>query len=190
MDVERPLIGTPVYTSNAIFWTSRETGPGQSILLAGAFTNATKSVRLAVIPPGTTDWQSVVSGGTTKVTPLQVGTTALSFIVPVSFPRGVYGFEIDDPSAPATLALANVPALNWAIGVPSVTGPETALKHQVYDCGAEPGEMLRIFGKNFIPSDQVILQSSAGVLVVLAPAQLDTNSITVTVPSSAYSWKI
>lgn len=179
-----PIIGKPVYTSNAIFWTSRETGPGQSILLAGAFTNATKSVRIAAILPGTTDWQSVVRGSTTKVTPLQVGTTALSFIVPSSFPAGVYGFEIDDPSTPATLGLANAPALNWAIGVPSVTAPDTALQHQVYDCGAEPGEMLRIFGKNFIPSDQVILQSSAGVLVVLAPEQPDTNSITVTVPSS------
>jgi hypothetical protein len=51
---------------------------------------------------------------------MQQGTTGLSFIVPSSFPTGVYGFQIKDPAAPPVLALANVPSLNWAIGVPSI----------------------------------------------------------------------
>ena len=182
VDNTAPVVGAPIYTSNTVFWTSRETAPGQSILLAGAFTDAAKTARVALIPPGTTDWQALVRGSTVVISPIQQGTTGLSFIVPVSFPAGIYGYEIEDPSAPAVLGLANVPSLNWAIGVPSVTAPGTALQHQVYDCGVEPGGILRLFGKNFVASNQVILQSSSGVAYSLSPSKLDSNSATVTVP--------
>ena len=184
VDNDAPVVGAPIYTSNAVFWTSRETAPGQSILLAGAFTDATKTAMVAFIPSGTTDWQALVRGSTVVVSTIQQSTTGLSFIVPVSFPAGIYGYEIEDPSAPAVLGLANVPSLNWAIGVPSVTGPGTALQHQVYDCGVEPGGILRLFGKNFVASNQVILQSSSGVAYSLSPSKLDSNSATVTVPGS------
>jgi hypothetical protein len=184
VDNTAPVVGAPIYTSNAVFWTSRETAPGQSILLAGAFTDATKTARVAFIPPGTTDWQVLVRGSSVVISTTQQSTTGLSFIVPAGFPAGIYGYEIDDPSAPAILGLANVPSLNWAIGVPSVTDPATALQHQVYDCGAEPGGILRLFGKNFVASNQVILQSSSGVAYSLKPSKLDSNSATVTVPGS------
>ncbi len=184
VDPSNVIAGTPVYTSNTIFWTSRETTPGQSILLAGAFTDVTKNVRIAPIPPGTADWQTLVTHSTTVISPTQQGTTGLSFRVPASFPAGVYGFQIEESSAPPVLGLANVPALNWAIGVPSTTDTATALNHQVYDCGAEPGGILRVFGKNFIPSNQVILQSSSGLAYALTPIHLDSNSIAATVPIS------
>jgi hypothetical protein len=163
-----PVVGTPVYTSNAVFWTNRETAPGQSILLAGAFTDPPKTVRIAFIPAGTIDWQTIVRASTTLVSPTQQGTTGLSFIVPAAFPAGIYGYELEDPSASPVFGLANVPSLNWAIGVPSVTSPNIALQHQVYDCGAEPGGILRLFGKNFVSSNQVILQSSGGTAYSLA----------------------
>jgi len=51
-----------MYTSNTIFWTSRENGPGQSILMAGAFTKVTKTARLALIPAGTIDWKPWCAG--------------------------------------------------------------------------------------------------------------------------------
>jgi hypothetical protein len=184
VDNTAPVVGMPIYQSNTIFWTSRENAPGQSILLTGAFTDATKTARLALIPRGTIDWQTVVRGSTTIVSTTQQGTTGLSFIVPMSFPASVYGFEIDDPSAPPVLGLANVPSLNWAIGVPSTTDSESALQHQVYDCGVERGGILRLFGKNFVPTNQVVLQSSTGVPLVLPASKLDTNSVTVTIPSN------
>ncbi len=184
VDNTAPVVGTPIYSSNAVFWTSRETAPGQSVLLTGAFTDAVKSVRLALIPPGTIDWQTLVSGSATVVSPTQQGTTGLSFIVPSSFAAGVYGFQIEDPSAAPVLGLANVPSLNWAIGVPSSTDPSQALQHQVYDCGVEPGGVLRLFGKNFIPSNQVILQASSGMAYSLAPSKLDSNSVAAPVPST------
>jgi hypothetical protein len=162
VDNTAPVIGAPIYTSNAVFWTSRETAPGQSILLAGAFTDAAKTARVAFIPPGTTNWQALVRGSTVVIATTQQSTTGLSFIVPAGFPAGVYGYEIEDPSAPAILGLANVPSLNWAIGVPSVTAPGTALQHQVYDCGVEPGGILRLFGKNFVASNQVICSRPVG----------------------------
>jgi hypothetical protein len=182
IDNTGPSVGMPVYKANAIFWTSRETAPGESILLAGAFTDSTKTARVASIPSGTMDWQTLVRGSTTVISTTQQGTTGLSFIVPVGFPAGIYGYQIEDPSAPPVLGLANVPSLNWAIGVPSVTNPSAALQHQVYDCGAEPGGILRLFGKNFVASNQVILQSPSGIAYSLAPSKLDSNSVTVSVP--------
>jgi hypothetical protein len=184
VDNTAPVVGTPVYTANAVFWTSRETAPGQSILLAGAFTDAVKTARIAFVPPGTTDWQALVRGSRTVISTTQQSTTGLSFIVPAGFPAGIYGYEIEDPSAPPVLGLANVPALNWAIGVPSVTDPSTALQHRVYDCGVEPGGILRLFGKNFVASNRIILQSSSGVAYSLTPSKLDSNSATATVPGS------
>ena len=80
------------------------------------------------------------------VSTLQQSTDSHSLFLQLVLPAS-FGFEIEDPSAPPVLGLANTPSLSWAIGVPSVTDAGTALKHQVYDCGAEPGEPLRIFGK-------------------------------------------
>jgi hypothetical protein len=183
VDNTTPVVGTPIYKSNAVFWTSRENAPGQSILLTGAFTDATKTARVAFIPPGTTDWQTLARGSNTVVPTTQQGTTGLSFIIPSTFSAGVYGFEIDDPSAPPILGLANVPALSWAIGVPSTTDSATALQHQVHDCGVEQGGILRLFGKNFVSSNQVVLQSSTNVPYLLQPSSMDNNSIAASVPS-------
>ncbi len=183
VDNTAPVVGAPVYTANNVFWTSRENAPGQSILLAGAFTDASKNARIAFIPPGTADWESLVRASVTVVATTQQSTTGLSFLVPAAFPAGVYGFQIEDPTAPLVLGLANVPTLNWAIGIPSVTGPGTALQHQVYDCGVEQGGLLRLFGKNFTPASQVILQSSSGVATVLAPSKADSNALAVAIPA-------
>jgi hypothetical protein len=60
VDPKSLTVGTPAYATNVVFWISRETKPGQSVLLTGAFTHATKRVRLAFIPPGSQDWQSIL----------------------------------------------------------------------------------------------------------------------------------
>jgi hypothetical protein len=177
VDARTLVVGTPAYTANAVFWTSRETKPGQSVLLTGAFTQAVKRVKVAVIPSGTRDWQSIVRNSSVIVSATQQSTTGLSFLIPLSFPDGVYGFEIEDPSSRPTLGLANVPSIDWVIGVPPRTTPEKALEHEVHDCGVEPGATLRIFGKNFTPSMQVILQSATGKVHRLRPSALDSNSI-------------
>ena len=195
LDPQSVDLDAPAYTTNTIFWTSRETKPGQSVLMTGAFTPATKTIRVAIIPPGTVDWQAVVGSSGITVAATQQGsaegelppapeTTWLSFVVPAALPSGVYGFEIIDPTAAPVFGLANLPAISWAGGVPSDTGPATALQHQVHDCGAEAGEYLRIFGKNFVSSDQVVLQSSAGQTYSLTVSKADPNSIAAVIPAT------
>ena len=184
VDPKTLTVGTPAYTTNVVFWISRETKPGQSVLLTGAFTQATKRVRLAFIPPGTRDWQSIVRGSHAGRQRDPTEHDGAFIHRPFYFPGGVYGFEIEDPSAPPVSGLANVPTIDWAIGVPSQTTPTMALQHEVHDCGAEPGATLRIFGKNFVPSMQVILQSPTGHVYRLTPSELDANSIAVSVPDT------
>ena len=183
----------PAYSSNSVFWVSRETSPGQSVLMTGAFTPSKKSVRLAPIPPGTIDWQSIVRASTVSVPSTQQGVTGLSFVVPSQFPVGVYGFEIDDPSAMPILGLANAPSMTWTIGVPSDRDPIKALQTQIHDCAAEPGEALRTFGKNFVSSSQLVLESSSGSILSIAPSKADANSITALIPATTapgtyYAW--
>ena len=98
--------GGPLYSSNTIFWTSRENGPGQSILLAGAFTGTSKTVKVALIPAGTIDWQSLVHNKGKDAKSVQLETTGLSFKIPKNFPNGVYGFEINDPASEPVFSLA------------------------------------------------------------------------------------
>jgi hypothetical protein len=178
-----PTLGSPVYTANDIFWTSRENAPGQSVLLAGAFTDAVKTVRVVSIPPGTTDWQAMVRASDTVVPTIQQGVTGLSFKIPSSFSPGVVGFEIEDLTAAPVLGMANVPLLNWAVGIPSTHGPSSALEHQVRDCAVEQGGVLRLFGKNFLTTSKVVLQASNGVAYSFTPSKIDTNSASVYIPS-------
>ena len=178
------VVNTPSYASNSLFWISRETGPGQSVLMTGAFTGAKKTVRVAVIPAGTVNWQSLVESSRAVVPATQQGTTGLSFIVPSTFPPGVYGFEIDDPGTSAIQGLANVPNINWAIGVPAAVTPAAPLQNQVHDCGAEVGGTLHLFGKNFVAADDAVLQASDGTIYPLKPATADTNSMSVELPEA------
>ncbi|HEY0796675.1 MAG TPA: right-handed parallel beta-helix repeat-containing protein [Acidisarcina sp.] len=179
-----PLIGTPYYAMNTIIWTSKETGPGQSVLMTGAFTSGSKTARVAVIPPGTKNWHNLVLASANVVATIQQGTTGLSFKVPAQSSPGVYGFEIEDNSAPTIFGIVNVPSLDWAIGAPSLTDPAHALQSQIYDCGAETGGTLRIFGKDLAGSQQIILQSATGYIYPLQPSVDEATSITVDVPSS------
>lgn len=184
LDASAVAVGTPSYDSNAIFWISQETAPGQSVLMTGAFTASPKTAKVALIPPGTINWKSLVTNSGTVVPTTQQGTTGLSFIVPSTFAPGVYGFEIDDPGSPAIQGLANVPNLSWAVGVSAMTSPLATLHHQVYDCGVEVGGVLDIFGKNFFPSDLVTLEAPDGTPISLTPTKIDTNSISVAIPST------
>jgi hypothetical protein len=48
----------------------------------------------------------------------------------------------------------------------------------------EPGGTLRIFGKNFATSDQIIFQAPTGVAYAFKPSTLDANSTTLVVPDT------
>jgi hypothetical protein len=184
VDLSGPNVGSPNYVSNAIFWISRETKPSQSVVMTGAFTSAPKTVKLAQIPEGTQDWRALVRNSPTSVLTIQDRVNGLSFTIPPTFQTGVYGFEIDSPDAEPIMGLANVPSIAWWMGVPSATDPVSALQHAVHPCGAEPGETLRLFGKNFAQAQSVVLQDSDGNLISLKPSHFDSNSISAVLPGT------
>lgn len=183
----RSLIGTPSYNQNAVYWSSRETAPGQSILLSGAFTSSVKQARVAEIGAGATDWQTIVNTSTTLVPTKQQGTTGLSFKVPVDFKGGVFAYKIEDPSAPPVFGIANVPSIVWLLGVPSSAKPESALQSAIHPCAVEQGEQIRIFGKNFRTTDELMLQSITGEIIELSTELQDPTSILASVPSTVPS---
>ena len=174
----------PFYSSNTIFWVSRETLPGQAVLVTGAFTSSRKSVRVAPIPTGTQDWQTFVHNYGTVQTSIQQNSTGLSFKIPASMAPGVYGFEIDDPSTAAVFGMANLPQISWTMGVPTTTTVDQAFQAQFHNCGAEPGETLRVFGKNFSPTSRIVLESSSGQTLSLAPNSVHPTSMEVQVPGT------
>lgn len=175
-------LGNPTYTSNTIFWTSDETVPGQSVLITGAFTASPKTVRLAFIPPASSDWQALVQASNIVVPVRQQSSSAIYFTVPGTMPAGIYGFEIDDPTAPPVLGLANSPSIDWAIGGPNTVSQSMALQHRIYDCGVEAGGVLHIFGKNYLPTDQVSLIDSNGVATPLEVTEQEASTISVAIP--------
>ena len=189
--------GAPTYDSNTVFWVSRESRPGQSVLLSGAFTGSTsKTVRVAFVPPGTTDWQSLVEHGGTTVNATSLATLGLSFLIPSWFQQGVYAFEIDDPSLPSDIApargLVNQPSIDWVQGVPaSITAGNSPL-HSVIVAGGEAGQTLRIFGKNFTASEDgtflnhvfVSPLSSLDTHLDLTITSHDADSITLSIPTT------
>ena len=179
-----PLIGTPTYPMNTIYWTSREARPGDSVLMTGAFTGNNKVVKVALIPAGTADFQSVVRENGIIASTTQLGTTGLLFVVPQELPAGVYGFEVDDASAPTVFGLANAPSIQWYEGVPSDTDPNHALQSQLHNCAVESGELLRLFAKNLLPSSKVILESSDGSITSLLPSSIDANRLMAQIPDS------
>jgi len=189
----RSLIGTPSYQQNAVYWISRETMPGQSVLLSGAFTGSEKHVRIAEIDPGIINWKGAVNASSTIVPTTQRGTTGLSFKIPQQFRIGVYGFKIEDPLAPPVFGLANPPSITWIVGIPSFKDPDHALQAEIHGCAAEPGEQLRIFGKNFTSATQVFIQSLNGDVISLNSQLQDPTSLIAQVPSkvaegSYFAW--
>ncbi len=181
---QTPLIGTPTYSTNSVFWISRENEPGDSVVMTGAFTAANKTIRIAAVPSGTLDWEPLVEQSSLVIAATQQGTTGLSFVIPSQLPSGVFGFEIQDGSAPPVFELANVPAISWVLGVSNANSPDAMFNSTVQDCSAEPGGTLRVFGKNFHPYDQMIFESSSGTLTSIAPSKGDVDSLTATIPNS------
>lgn len=182
----RQLANTPpTYTTNTAFWTTRENGPGQSILMSGAFTTSAKKARMVPLAAGVKDWQSAVRASSTLVDVTQLQSTGIAFKVPTNFAKGVYAYRIEDTSGAAPLeGVVNAPDISWAQGVPAATSYLETIRHHVYACGAEVGQTLRIFGKNFTANTGVYIQSASKVTTALSILKQDESAISVAVPSN------
>ncbi|MBC7490551.1 MAG: hypothetical protein H7240_11860 [Glaciimonas sp.] len=177
----------PTYSSNTVFWTSREAGPGLPVLMSGAFTGSDKTIRLLAVPPGMTDWQSSLRNSGTTVSGTNMASTGLRFTIPLDFPTGTYAVRIEDSSADPVELLINAPTIEWAMGVPASNEVFDAPNHQIYTCGAEAGQVLRIVGKNFLPNPSVVLLDQSNTYFQLAVRSSDETSISVSIPSSLSS---
>src|SRR5437868_2544109 len=94
------------------------------------------------------------SGGTPTAPITQFATiksfTAIGFTITANWTYGTYAYRIEDAnsSVPALEGRVNQPEIQWMVGTPSSEDVMEAPAHQMYDCGAELGGKLRIFGKN------------------------------------------
>lgn len=178
---------------NSVYWTSQENMPGRSILLQGAFTATPKTARVALIPPGTDDWQSVISTNSRTASVTQITSASIALSVPADMEAGVYGYQLEDSGAQPISGLVNVPAIDWMIGTPASPTAATALQGHVLDCAATAGGELRVFGRNFKSDSQLVIESGAGVVYPLEPVRSDSTSMVAKVPLSVppgtyYAW--
>jgi hypothetical protein len=181
------LMTTGEYAQNAVFWMSRENMPGQSVLLQGAFTPSSKTVRFAPIADGVRDWKSVVAASSIVLPTTQQGTTALSFQVPSGMTYGVYGIEIEDVAAQPVFELVNAPSLEWIIGSPDTSEEFRPLERKISPCTAEAGGTIHVYGKNFLNKSDVVLGASDGETEVLPLIQIDPNSAVAQIPAGTPS---
>lgn len=175
----------PVYTSNAVFWASRQNKPGHSVLLTGAFTSNPKTVRIAWLAPGVSDWRAAVRGSETTATVTRLSSTGLAFTIPANLKPGVYAYRIEerDNSVPALEGLVNRPEIQWIVGTPGTDAPLEAPAHQLHNCGAEAGGKLRLFGKNLDGATEIHLQAADNRLITLPAERSDDTALIAGIPA-------
>lgn len=175
----------PVYTKNAVFWTSRQNKPGQTVLMTGAFTTNPKTVRLAALPAGTHDWQGAVRASQATVGGRNLSSTGLAFTVPANLRYGPTAYRIEDadPAVPVVEGLLNQPEIQWIVGTPPSDDSLEAPRHQLHNCGAEAGGKLRLFGKNINGTREAYLQSADNERIALNVESADDTALTANVPA-------
>ncbi|MBO4120674.1 hypothetical protein J5T34_07975 [Cupriavidus gilardii] len=175
----------PVYTKNAIFWTSRQNRPGQSVLMSGAFTANRKTVRLAPLTSGISDWRSAVRSSAITVPAVNMSSTGLTFTIPANLKYGPYAYRIEDQdrAVPPLEGIVNRPEIQWILGTPDSDSSLQAPAHELVNCGAEAGGKLRVFGKNINGSKEAYLQSADNRLYPLTVEHADDTAMVANVPA-------
>eukprot|EP00039_Didymoeca_costata_P032877 m.39678 g.39678 ORF g.39678 m.39678 type:complete len:881 (-) comp9581_c0_seq2:341-2983(-) len=102
---------------NTIYWASQPTFPNETVVLHGDFSPAVTTVEIAT---GT--------GLKTTVTALYVNTSAAAFVIPPTFPVGVYSISFGGANT-----VVNTPELWWIQGDQGES--------------SSPGGWIRVFGK-------------------------------------------
>lgn len=175
----------PVYTKNAVFWSSRQNRPGQTVLMSGAFTTNPKTVRLAPLTAGTFDWQAAVRASSLTVAGRNLSSTGLAFTIPANVRYGPVAYRIEDadPAVPAVEGMINQPEIQWIVGTPATDDSLEAPRHQLHNCGAEAGGKLRVFGKNIGGNREAYLQSASNQRYALNVESADDTALTAAVPA-------
>jgi hypothetical protein len=100
------------------FWASQPVAPDETVLAATGNTDATSTVQVALLSnasPGTPgapapalQWQ--------PATVLQASATSVKFLIPASWPKGVYAYQIQSHGLASPVALLNAPDITFIQG--------------------------------------------------------------------------
>lgn len=186
INLKQPL-AAPSYsaTDQKIVWVSGPAKPGDSVVLTGAFSPEPKTITIAPVSGGHTDWKSLISTSGVSVTPLYQGPESIMFTLPASLPASgsAYAFKLSDSAGTAIFGRINLPDVYWAMGVPSAA--------HLFDPGAQitpsatvKGELIRVFGRSFGPHPELVLKSMSGIWTVVPISSSSDWAITATVPLS------
>lgn len=159
----------------SIFWVSDPVQPGEVVMVAGANWGESPRIEISWLRdkrPGQPLADSTLTvQKSAMVTPLQVTSSSVKFLVPEDWSSGVYSFQVSAGGAMSAPILVNAPDPMWQQG----------------DWGneASPGSWLRVFGKCLSMKGQatIALRDSSRTLI-LTPTQQDLWSLTVTLPTN------
>ena len=161
-------------SSPSIFWVSDPVQPAEVVMVEGANWGNSPRIELSWLrddkpgqpPVGTPAIQKSI-----VLTPLQVTTSSIKFLVPADWKSGIYTFQVSTDDSRSAPELVNAPTPWWQQG----------------DWGKEasPGGWLRVFGKCLSLNGKAILAlQGVGQTLILTPIQQDQWSLNVSLPAN------
>ena len=175
---------THIDTDQAIYWISEDTGPNETVLVAGGFSSAAKTIRLASLA-GATSAATALSTSTLTVPGTLMSSTGLTFVHPdpTLLPPGPFGFRIEDSAGLQLVGRGNLPTIRWTQGIWSTLTSTVAPLHPLLFNAVEQGGVLRIFGRDFPATAYVRLTATGGAYTTIPVTAL--NRYALSVPISA-----
>jgi hypothetical protein len=143
------------------FWASQPVAPDETVLAATGNTDTASTVQVALLAntsPGTPN-SAAPSLQWQPATVVQASATAVKFLIPASWPQGVYAYQIQSHGVSSAVSLLNAPDITFIQG----------------DQGdsASPGGWIQVHGTAIAMAGQsasLDLVSGGQVVATLAPA--------------------
>jgi hypothetical protein len=158
----------------SIFWVSDPVQPGEVVMVEGANWGTSPRIELSWLQddrPGQPQVGEPVIQKTTVVTPLQVTTSSVKFVIPSDWKPGVYSFKVSANDSKSKPALVNAPVPWWQQG----------------DWGKEasPGGWLRVFGRCLSMDGKATLAlQHSGQTIIFTPTEQDQWSLNLSLPEN------
>jgi hypothetical protein len=105
--------------SPSIFWVSDPVQPGEVVMVEGANWGNSPNIELSWLQddkPGQPPIGESAIQKTVVLTPLQVTSSSLKFLVPADWKLGVYSFQVSANDLKSTSILVNAPVPWWQQG--------------------------------------------------------------------------
>jgi len=158
----------------SIFWISDPVQPDEVVMVEGANWGNSPRIELSWLrddKPGQPPAGDAIIQKNVVLTPLQVTSSSVKFLVPPDWKPGVYSFQVSADDSKSTPELINAPVPWWQQG----------------DWGREasPGGWLRVFGRCLSMNENTTLAlQHAGQTLILTPIQQDQWSLNVSLPDN------